>query len=105
MVRTYPPLRKRRPLPATRGIIYVPLLVFLAMSGCASLQSPAPIGTPSPLACYGAKRTREAWEELVRKYVDDMMAAQEAYSCQPPALPEPVPPPVSEALATEDCVR
>lgn len=61
------------------------------LAGCATFQQPKPVGAPSPLACYGAKRTREAWEGLVRKYVDEMMQAQEAYSCQQPSPPEPVP--------------
>lgn len=80
--------------------------VFLALflSACATFQQPTPIGKPSPLACYGAKRTREAWEDLVRRYVDDMMAAQEAYSCQPPLPPEPVPLP-PEGLASEPCAQ
>jgi hypothetical protein len=66
--------------------------VALAASGCAGLhQHPRPVGEPSPLACYGAKRTREAWELVVREYVDEMMAAQEVHSCTPPQPMSPHP--------------
>lgn len=67
------------------GFIAMALLALL--SGCATLNAHKPVGEPGPLACYGAKRTREAWEAIVRVYVDEMMAAQEAHSCQPPPAP------------------
>lgn len=70
------------------------------LSGCATFQQPKPVGEPSPLACYGAKRTREAWEGLIRKYVDEMMQAQESFSCQQPA-----PPPEPQSLTPADCAR
>lgn len=78
------------------------LLAVLLLSGCATFQQPKPVGEPSPLACYGAKRTREAWEDVVRSYVDAMMRAQEAYSCQAPTHP-PEPPP--QSLTPADCAR
>jgi hypothetical protein len=74
----------------------IAVLLCLMLTGCASLQQPRPVGEPSPLACYGAKRTREAWEELVRAYVDQVLRAQEEYSCQPP-VPAPL------AAASEAC--
>lgn len=67
------------------------VLLCLSLTGCATLQQPQPVGEPSPLACYGAKRTREAWEDLIRVWVDEAMAAQEAYSCQPLPAPPPTP--------------
>lgn len=76
------------------------LLMLGLASGCATFQQPKPVGEPSPLACYGAKRTREAWEGLVRKYVDEMIAAQEAFSCQ-----QPSPPAESQSLTPTACAR
>lgn len=71
------------------GLLVVLFAAGLSLQGCATLQQPRPIGEPSPLACYGAKRTRDAWEDLISKYVDEMMRAQVAYSCAPTVPTEP----------------
>lgn len=70
---------------ALRNLLLIPFL----LAGCATLPQPRPIGEPSPLACYGAKRTHDAWKELIEKYINDMMAAQVAYSCAPVPIPAP----------------
>lgn len=75
-----------------RGGSLLALLAAVMLTGCATFRHPAPIGEPSPVACYGAQRTKEAWEAFVRPYIEATLAAQEAFSCRAPPEPQPLTP-------------
>jgi hypothetical protein len=68
MVRTYPPLKKRRPVPATGGVIFVPLAILLALSGCRTTYQGV-VTEPSPFAfsltpeqCQQLSRERRTYD-------------------------------------------